>query len=233
LDAFERSAWAYALLAAQRLIEESGRVWRDIEPAASLLRDAKVAYSSGNLGANQDLLARLQSATQALYSEDVQRLRQILYATQDRISQTAHIGGDVVAAEEFLGHAREAMRRGEHGKSLQLLKEAERLAEEALARRVGHIAAAIPATEAMIEEARVVDQQNRTETNPGLRAREALNGRKRLREIPVGRREEDPEFRRGCPALLGGHAQKRGHQESAIDESPECRHENRLLFRTD
>ena len=156
LDAFEKSAWAYALLAAQRLIEESGRVGRDIEPAASLLRDAKVAYSSGNLGANQDLLARLQSATQALYSEDVQRLRQILYATQDRISQTAHIGGDVVAAEEFLGHARETMRRGEHGKSLQLLKEAERLAEEALARRVGHIAAAIPATEAMIEEARVV-----------------------------------------------------------------------------
>ena len=93
LDAFEKTAWAYALLAAQRLIEESGRVGRDVDPAAALLRDAKVVYASGNLGANQDLLARLQAATQALYSEDVQRLRQILYATRTTSCRPRTSGG--------------------------------------------------------------------------------------------------------------------------------------------
>ncbi|HYS71888.1 MAG TPA: hypothetical protein VEM95_05650, partial [Thermoplasmata archaeon] len=109
LDAFERSAWAYALLSAQRLIEESGRIGRDTEPAAVLLRDAKVAYASGNLGANQDLLMKLQAATKALYSEEVRHLRQAIYVAQERIGQTAHIGADVTPAEEALARARDAM----------------------------------------------------------------------------------------------------------------------------
>ena len=156
LDAFERSVWAYALLSAQRLIEESGRIGRDVEPAAALLRDAKVAYVSGNLGANGDLLGRLQSATQSLYSEEVQRIRQIMYAAQDRISQTSHIGGEVSAAEETLARARDAMRRAEHAAALQFLVDSERLADEALARRVQEIGAAIPATERSITEAQHV-----------------------------------------------------------------------------
>ena len=156
LDAFERSAWSYGIMASQKLIEESGRVGRDVEPAATLLRDARVAYVSGNLAANRDLLIKLQGATKALYSEEVQRLRQKIYGAEDRIQQAAHLGADVAAAEEALTRARDAMQRAEHAKAVELLAETERLAQAALDVRVKEIAAAIPATAKVIEESKNV-----------------------------------------------------------------------------
>ena len=156
MEAFEKSAWAYALLAAQRLIEESGRVGRDVEPAARLLRDAKVVYATGSLTSSEALLAKLQEATKALYSEEVQRLRQVLFAAQEKVAQSRHIGADVATAEESLGRARDAMRRAEHAAALQMVHEGERLADEALGRRVQEIGAALPATDRAIEEARHV-----------------------------------------------------------------------------
>ncbi len=156
LDAFERSAWSYGILASQKLIEESGRVGRDVEPASSLLRDAKVAYVSGNLAANRDLLIKLQGATKALYSEEVQRLRRSIYAAEDRIEQAGHVGADVAAAEEALTRARDAMQRAEHAKAVDLLAETERLANAAVDVRVKEIAGAIPATARLLEESKNV-----------------------------------------------------------------------------
>jgi hypothetical protein len=154
LDAFERAAWAYALLASQRLIEESGRSGRDVESAASLLRDAKVTYVSGNLVASEGLIERIQSATKALYSVEVQRLRQAMYAAEDRLGQARHVGADVSHGEEALARARDAMRRAEHGKAFDFVGETERLAADAIARRVREIEAMIPAAERSIGEGR-------------------------------------------------------------------------------
>jgi len=154
LDAFGRAAWAYALLAAQRLIEESGRTGHDVEPAAVVLRDAKVAYASGNLAANEYLLENLQSATKALYSQELQQMRQSVYASEDRIAQGKHLGADMAAAEEALGRAKEAMRRAEHGAAREIVAATDRAAAEALVRRVREIEGMIPATERAITEAR-------------------------------------------------------------------------------
>ena len=156
LEAFEKAAWAYALLAAQRLIDESGRVGRDVEPAAAMLQDAKGAYQSGNLRANEDLLVRLQAATKALYSEDVRRLRNAVYGARDRIAQNEHVGADVAPAEEALARARDAMETGNHLRAQQLIVEAEGLAEDALQRRVQEIEKQIPSVEKAIDEARHV-----------------------------------------------------------------------------
>ncbi len=156
LDAFERSAWAYALLASQRLIEESGRGGRDVEPAARILRDAKGAYRSGDLHAAANLLEQLQGATKSLYSEEVQRIRQVMFAVQDRIGQGKHLGADVSAAEDALGRARDAMQHAEHAASLEFVHEADRLAGTALEQRVREIDAMIPATERAIQEAQHV-----------------------------------------------------------------------------
>jgi len=156
LDGLERAAWAYALLAAQRLIEGSGRVGRDVEPAAAILRDAKTVYASGALAVSQDLLVKLQAATKALYSEEVRNLRSAIYATQEKVGQSAHVGGDVSGATEALARAREAMERAEHARAFELVAQAERLAAEALERRVQEIHARIPSAEKSIEEARHV-----------------------------------------------------------------------------
>lgn len=155
-DAFERSAWAYAILASKKLIEESGRAGRDVVPATSLLRDATVAYISGNLAANRDLLIRLQSATKSLYSEEVQRLQRAIYAAEDRIQQAGHLGADVAVAQESLNEARGAMQRAEHTKALDLLAKTERLAKDAFDARVEEIANSIPATSRLIEESQQV-----------------------------------------------------------------------------
>lgn len=154
LDAFGRAAWAYALLAAQRLIEESGRTGHDVQPAAALLRDAKVAYASGNLAANEGLLRDLQSATKALFSEEMQHLRESIYGAEDRIGQGKHLGADVGPAEEALSRAKDAMRRAEHAEARRLVAETTRLAAESLVRRVREIEGMVPATEKAIEEAR-------------------------------------------------------------------------------
>lgn len=156
LDAFEKSAWSYAILSSQKLIEESGHAGRDVEPAAALLRDARVAYISGNHAANRDLLIKLQTATKALYSEEVQRLRRMIYAAEDRIQQAEHLGADLTAASESLTKARDAMRRADHGRAMDLLAETERLVNEAVEARVKEIAASIPATARLIEESRHV-----------------------------------------------------------------------------
>lgn len=157
LVALERSAWSYALLAGQRLIEESGRTGRDVEAASAILREAKDAYVSGSLGGNEALLAHLQAATQSLYPEEAQRVLRIVQGAQDRISHTAHIGGRVTAAEEAIGHAREAMQRSDNASALQYATESMRFADGALAARIKEIGAAMHATERVIEEARHVD----------------------------------------------------------------------------
>jgi len=156
LDAFEKAAWAYGLLAAQRLIEESGRVGHDVDPAAELLREAKAAFASGTLGTRQDLLLQLQAATKALFSEEMRRVRQAVYAVQEKIGQTAHLGGDVSAAGDALARAREAAERADHARALELVADAERLAGAALEKRVREIQEKLPATERQIEEARQV-----------------------------------------------------------------------------
>lgn len=190
LDAFERSAWAYGILASQKLIEESGRVGRDVEPAASLLRNAKVAYVSGNLAANRDLLIQLQGATKALYSEEVQRLRRAIYAAEDRIQQAGHVGADVAAAAESLTRARDAMQRAEHARALELLAETERLADAAVDVRVKEIAGAIPSTAKLIEESKNVGAEVEDATRLLEKAKVAIERREYVLAAELVQRAE-------------------------------------------
>src|SRR2546425_12261133 len=61
-DALQRSAWAYAILSCQRLIEDCGKAGREVGEGGALLPEAKEAFRAAALGAQLDLLARLPEA---------------------------------------------------------------------------------------------------------------------------------------------------------------------------
>src|SRR2546428_4329445 len=66
-DALQRSAWAYAILSCQRLIEDCGKAGREGDGAAPPLLRAEKAVPSAALRAQLDLLARLQEGSRKLY----------------------------------------------------------------------------------------------------------------------------------------------------------------------
>ena len=155
-DALQRSAWAYAILSCQRLIEDCGKAGREVDDAALLLLQAKKAFRSAALGSQLDLLARLQEVSRNLYSQEIQRSRAEIYRVQEMIGNAANMGANVVFPDEALNRARDALRRNDPLVALQLAGEAERLTNETLKARVREIEDAIPLTAAMITEARNV-----------------------------------------------------------------------------
>src|SRR2546428_466937 len=155
-DALQRSAWAYAILSCQRLIEDCGKAGREVDDAAALLLEAKQAFRSNTLGSRLDLLARLQEVSRNLYSQEMQRSRAEIYRVQEMIGNAANMGANVVFPDEALNRARDALRRNDPLVALQLAGEAERLTSETLKARVREIEDAIPLTAAMITEARNV-----------------------------------------------------------------------------
>jgi len=155
-DALQRSAWAYAILSCQRLIEDCGKAGREVDDAAALLLEAKQAFRSNTLGSRLDLLARLQEVSRNLYSQEMQRSRAEIYRVQEMIGNAANMGANVVLPDESLNRARDALRRNDPLLALQLSGEAERLSIDTLKVRVKEIEDAIPVTAAMITEARNV-----------------------------------------------------------------------------
>jgi len=155
-DALQRSAWAYAILSCQRLIEDCGKAGREVDDAAALLLEAKQAFRSNTLGSRLDLLARLQEVSRNLYSQEIQRSRAEIYRVQEILGNAANMGANVVAPDEALNRARDALRRNDPLTALQVAAEAERLTNETRKARIKEIEDAIPFTASIITEARNV-----------------------------------------------------------------------------
>src|SRR5207245_3956259 len=135
-DALQRSAWAYAILSCQRLIEDCGKAGREVDDAAALLLESKQAFRTNTLGSRLDLLARLQEVSRNLYSQEMQRSRAEIYRVQEMIGNAANMGANVVLPDESLNRARDALRRNDPLLALQLSGEAERLSIDTLKARV-------------------------------------------------------------------------------------------------
>ena len=155
-ETLQRSAWAYAILSCQRLIEDCGKAGREVDEAAALLLDVKKAFRTNALGSQAELLVKLEEVSRNLYSQEIQRARQEIYRVQEVIGHVANTGASVVLPDEALNRARDALRRNDHLLSIQLAGEAERVSNETLQSRIREIEGSIPLTAAMITEARNV-----------------------------------------------------------------------------
>ena len=155
-EALQRSAWAYAILSCQRLIEDCGKAGREVDEAAGLLLDAKRAFRTNDVAGMPPLLAKLEDVSRNLYSQEIQRARQEIYRVQEKIANVGNTGANIVVPDEVLNRARDALRRNDPLLAVQTAQEAERIATETLNARIKEIEEAIPLTEAMIAEARNV-----------------------------------------------------------------------------
>ncbi len=155
-DGLQRSAWAYAILACQRLIEDCGKAGREVDDAADLLKRVKEAFRTNDLAAHPEGLAELEEVSRNLYSQEIQRARQEIYRVQEAIARVADTGANVAASDETLNRARDALRRNDHLQAILLAGEAEAAAQETLLARQKEIVASIPLTAAMVNEARNV-----------------------------------------------------------------------------
>ena len=153
---FENAVMAYAILSAQHLIEECGKVGRDVEKAADLLRNAKRLYREGEFYGRTDLLENLEAVSKSLYSAEVQRSRDQIHTAQEQIRNVINLGGDPRQADEMLNSAREALRRNEYQECITRATRAIELAKQARLDRIKTIESEIPITVAVIEEAKHV-----------------------------------------------------------------------------
>ena len=152
----DSSTLAYAILSAQRLLEECGKAGQDVEKAADILRAAKRLFREGKSSGMNDLLRELEAVSRTLFSAEVQRARDEIHKTQDVIRDVANLGADVHKAEETLGEARDALKRSEYKRSIEHSARAVEMAGTAKQERLKIIEEAIPGTTAIIEEARHV-----------------------------------------------------------------------------
>ena len=155
-EALQRSAWSYAILSCQRLIEDCGKAGREVDDAAALLLETKEAFRTNALGSRLDLLAKLQDVSRNLYSQEVQRARAEIYRVQEIIGEAENMGATVVPLDEALNRARDALRRNDPLLTLQVAGEAERLTNDVLKARITEIEGSIPRTGAIIAEVRTV-----------------------------------------------------------------------------
>ena len=152
----ESSTLAYAILAAQRLVEECGRAGRDVEKAADLLRTAKRLYREGEFGGMSSLLKDLEAVSRSLFSAEVQRARDEIHKAQEAIREVAILGADVHRAEDILGDAKDSLKRSEYRTSIEHAARTIEAAEAARQERIKAIEDAVPATVTIIEEAKHV-----------------------------------------------------------------------------
>jgi len=127
-----------------------------VDEAAGLLKQVKEAFRTNALPAKPELLARLEEVSRNLYSQEIQRARDEIHRVQEAIAHVADTGANVGPPDDALNRARDALRRNDHLLAIQRAAEADRIAQETLEKRIREIEGSIPATAAMINEARNV-----------------------------------------------------------------------------
>lgn len=153
---FEKSVMAYAILSAQRLVEECGKAGRNVEQATEILRRAEKLYKSGESAGREDMLRDMEAVSRSLFSAEVQRARDQIHSAQETVREVANLGADVRKAEETLNEARDSLRRSEYQTSIERAARAVEFAENAREDRMKSIEEAIPVTVSIIEEAKHV-----------------------------------------------------------------------------
>jgi hypothetical protein len=152
----ENSTLAYAILSAQRLVEECGKAGRDVEKAADILRTAKRLFREGDTDGMNGQLKELEAVSRSLFSAEVRRARDEIHRTQEIMRDISNLGADVRKAEDVLGEARDALKRNEYKRSIEHSARAIEMAETAKQERLKSIEEAIPSTTSIIEEAKHV-----------------------------------------------------------------------------
>lgn len=150
---FRKSAYSYAILAAEALIRECGIAGSDVDQAVSVLMRAKKFYRDGTIFDRRDVLMELEDATRELYSADIQRAKEQVLSTRRYVFEVGDLGADISPAKDMIQRAEATLEKGNYNAAVKRLKKAEELAKKARKERIKEIKDAIPATKSLIDEA--------------------------------------------------------------------------------
>lgn len=149
-----RLALAYQIMSNEKLIDRMRRSGRDFSEPVSILVRSKEAYKMDRFDEGAELMNDLAVAIRSIYSDDIKKTKDSLYATGEFLEEIANLGADLTVARDLLQRAREAARRNDNMEAGRLMERSKEVALEAKEKRMFEIREMIPTTETLIEEAK-------------------------------------------------------------------------------
>lgn len=116
------------------------------------VHQAEEAFQQGDLDRCVRLIDDIQDDIADVYVEEMGRVRDILVEKENILEELGVINADLVRAREMLIRAEEALRLGDHARTLELIHGFEDVVEEARQKRRGELEEYLDAVESMITE---------------------------------------------------------------------------------
>lgn len=149
-----RLALAYQIMSNEKLIIRMRKSGRDFSEPVNILIRSKEAYKENRFDEDIELMNDLSVAIRSLYSREIKKIRDSLYATGEFLAEISNLGADLTVARDLLQRAREAARRNDNVDSARLMVRSKEVALEAKEKRIYEIQEMIPRTQGLIEEAK-------------------------------------------------------------------------------
>lgn len=153
---YMRTAWAYAISASLKIIEDSEKGSEPYRRAWDTLEEAKRTFTAGNYITDGRLLEKLHKNSIDLYNFEIQKARQHIQSQEAALEQIQAMGGDTSKASEVLGKAAEAIMAGDRARYLEIITKADDLVTQARNARIGEIRGAFTGVESTIKEAKAI-----------------------------------------------------------------------------
>jgi hypothetical protein len=153
---FLKTAWAYAISASLKIIEDSERNSDAANRAHDALEEAKRSFTAGNYIGDGRTLERLHKTSVDLFNYEVQKARQHVQAQEAALEQIQAMGGDTGQASEVLSRAAEALMAGDRARYLEVIPKADDLISQARNARIAEIKVSLASVEGTIKEAKSI-----------------------------------------------------------------------------
>src|SRR5438046_10715396 len=164
---------AYAILAAQGLLEPCDPADPEAATARSLLERAREAWFDGS-SIDDTVLRDLVRASEGAHSREAERIRDHLALTRDAIREAANSGGAIARAEDAWKRGADFLDRGRLRAARESFLEAAQRADDARARRIRDVEDSVESVSSHIELARNVGAELGEAEQLHAAAREAI-----------------------------------------------------------
>lgn len=114
--------------------------------------EARRAREKGDLGYCARLIEEIQGDVATVYVEEMGRVREILVEKESILEELGVINADLARGREMLIRAEEALRLGNHSRTLELIHSFEEVVEEARQKRRAELSEYLSSVEEMLQE---------------------------------------------------------------------------------
>ncbi len=149
-----RGAWAYAISASLKILEDSDAGSDPYRRADEALAETKRSFQGQSYLTDSRVLEKLNRSLTDLYSYEIQKARQHIKSQEAVLDQIQTMGGDTSRAIEVLGKATEALLANDRSRYMEIITKADDLVTQARNTRISEIRAALTSVESVVKEAK-------------------------------------------------------------------------------